>query len=200
MRPVLTAPTSHRPIGRLLAAALLLLAPAGCGQASEGPTGNESDPASRPEAPGELTVRSEAFEDGESLPKRYTCDGEEVSPPLEWADVPEDATEVVLLVTDPDAPNGEFAHWVVSGLDPAAGGLDEGQLPENAVEGTNDFDERGYGAPCPPTEDTAHRYVFALYAVDEPLDMEPGASVDQIRDTLEETALAEGELVGTYTR
>lgn len=203
MRLDLTArPLASRPLARLSVSLLVLAALAGCGdgQAPEGPTGNETERTRRPEAPGDLVVRSEAFADGGNLPKRHTCDGEEVSPPLKWEEVPEGATELVLLVTDPDAPNREFTHWIVGGLDPGLGGLEEGQVPEDAVEGSNDFNERGYGAPCPPEEDTAHRYVFALYALDEPLGMEPGASVDEIRDALEETALANGELVGTYTR
>lgn len=202
MRLALTAPTGSRPIARLAVAVLVLVASVGCGdgQTTEGPTGNETEPTARPEAPMDLSVRSEAFDDGGTLPERYTCDGKEVSPPLEWAGVPEGATELVLLVTDPDAPNEEFVHWIVGGLDPALGGLEEGQVPEDAVEGMNGYDERGYGAPCPPEEDTAHRYTFTLYALDEPLGMEPGASADEVRDSLEEGAVAEGTLVGTYTR
>lgn len=202
MRLALTAPTLSRPVARLSVAVLVLVASVGCGdeQTTEGPTGNETEPTARPEAPMDLSVRSEAFDEGGTLPTRYTCDGEEVSPPLEWADVPQGTTELVLTMTDPDAPNDEFVHWIVAGLDPALGGLEEGQVPEDAAEGMNGFDERGYGAPCPPSEDTAHRYVFTLYAIDEPLDMEPGASVEDIRDALDEAALAEGQLIGTYTR
>lgn len=190
-----------RPAGVLVAAVLVALV-AGCGESQppEGPTGNQADPASPPEGPAELTLTSEAFDDGETIPTRYTCDGEEVSPPLEWSGVPDGASELVLLMTDPDAPSGEFVHWVVGGLDPASGGLEEGEVPTDAVEGTNDFDEQGYGAPCPPSEDTAHRYVFRLYATDERVDMEPGASVDEVRGTLEDGALADGQLVGTYAR
>lgn len=188
--------------GRALVAAVALVVLTGCGdgQPPEGPTGNETEPTDPPEAPGELTVRSEAFDDGDTLPTRYTCDGEEVSPPLEWSGVPGEATELVLVVTDPDAPKGEFVHWVVGDLDPALGGLDEGEVPAEAVEGTNGFDEQGYGAPCPPSEDTAHRYVFRLYAAGEQVDVGPGASVEEVRRDLEEAALAEGQLVGTYAR
>lgn len=203
MRLALTAPMlPFRSVARLALAGVVLVVLVGCGdgQAPEGPTGNETEPTSRPDAPMEVSVRSNAFDGGGKLPKRYTCDGKEVSPPLEWANVPEGATELVLIVTDPDAPNKEFVHWIVGGLDPALAGLDKGQVPAHAVEGTNGFDEHGYGAPCPPEEDTPHRYVFTLYALDEPLSMEPGASLSEIRDSLEAAAVAQGRLVGTYTR
>lgn len=196
----LPAGTAGRALVAAVAVAVMALAGCGGSQPPEGPTGNEADPSSPPEGPGGLTVTSEAFDNGESIPTRYTCDGAEVSPPLEWSGVPDGAKELVLVVTDPDAPSGEFVHWVVGDLDPDGGGLDEGEVPEEAVEGPNDFGEQGYGAPCPPSEDTAHRYVFRLYAAGERIDMRPDASIDEVRGALEESALADGQLVGTYTR
>lgn len=197
---ILPAGTAGRALVAAVAVAVMALAGCGDSQPPQGPTGNEAEPTSPPEGPGGLTVTSEAFDDGDSIPTRYTCDGAEVSPPLEWSGVPDGAAELVLVVTDPDAPNGEFVHWVVGGLDPDRGGLDEGEVPDEAVEGRNGFEERGYGAPCPPSGDTAHRYVFRLYAAGEQVDMQPGASVDEVRGALEASALADGQLVGTYTR
>lgn len=193
---------------RVVPAAVLVVALSACGgggtptqSQSDGPTGEQENPEPPSPQPAEtMTLRSDAFEDGEPLPDRFTCDGEGVSPPLRWGEMPEGTVELALVVTDPDAPQGEFVHWVVAGLDPATDGIDAGQLPDGAVVGTNDFDEQGYGPPCPPGEDTAHRYVFTVYAAGEPLGVQPGASVEQVRDALRGTALADGELVGTYSR
>lgn len=112
-----------------------------------------------------IVVESPAFAEGDELPAEYTCDGENVSPPLRWSDVPEGATELRVSVTDPDAPGGTFTHWLVRGLDASATGVERGEVPPGATEENNDFGDVGYGGPCPPSG-PPHRYVFAVEGID----------------------------------
>lgn len=146
-----------------------------------------------------VTVSSPAFDEGEPIPTEHTCDGEDVPPPLAWEGVPDDAAELAVIVSDPDAPGGEYVHWVVAGLDPAVGGLTDG-VETGGVLGSNDFGELGWGGPCPPASDDAHRYVFTVYAAAEPLGLEEGTSAADVRAALEGRELARGQLVGTYDR
>jgi Raf kinase inhibitor-like YbhB/YbcL family protein len=147
-----------------------------------------------------IQLRSPAFTDHAPIPSRHSLDGENLSPPLEWSGVPDDAVELALLCEDPDAPGGTFVHWVVAGLDPSLPGLEEGELPPGAVVGTNDYGGTGYGGPRPPVGDPAHRYFFRLYAVSRPTGLFPGASVADLRRAMEGRDLARGTLVGTYQR
>ncbi len=147
-----------------------------------------------------IELRSPAFNDHAPIPARFTKDGEGLSPPLDWSGVPDAAVELVLLCEDPDAPGGTFVHWVVAGLDPTLTGLAEGQLPEGAVEGANNYGETGYGGPRPPLGDPAHRYFFRLHAVAESLGVAPGTSADEVRRAMEGKEVARGTLVGTYQR
>lgn len=113
-----------------------------------------------------LKIFSPAFCDGDSLPAKYTCDGENCSPPLSWRDVPHAAQSLVLIVDDPDARTESFVHWLIYNLPPETQGLIEAvdELPIGAVAGLNDQNEFGYCSPCPPSG--RHRYVFKLYALD----------------------------------
>lgn len=146
-----------------------------------------------------MEIGSPAFDDQERIPRRYTCDGEDISPALVIEDVPEDAVELALVVDDPDAPAGTFVHWVVWGM-PAGGG----QIPEGAsgsgdfLEGRNDFGRRGWGGPCPP--DGLHHYRFRVYAVQRPLKLQEGAGADELEEALDGDVVAEARLVGTYPR
>lgn len=189
-------------VARWLVMTLAALTLVGCGDdgGAPEPAGDGGGVPTPSGAGGELTLQSAAFADGETIPERHTCDGEDVSPPLAWDGVPDDAAALALVVTDPDAPDGPFVHWVVAGLDPAADGVDAGTLPAEAVEGTNDFGERAYGGPCPPSGDPAHEYVFTLYAADDPLPVERGATADEVEAALADRVLASGELTGTYSR
>lgn len=154
-----------------------------------------------------LTLRSPAFESQGTIPPRFTCDGEDASPALAWDGVPAAARSLALVVDDPDAPDPAaptrvFVHWVLYDIPPDAGGLPgsavRDQLPSGAREGTNDWNRRGYGGPCPPVG--RHRYFFKLYALDVTLgDLGAGRKPEvehAMRDHLLETA----ELVGTYER
>jgi Raf kinase inhibitor-like YbhB/YbcL family protein len=147
-------------------------------------------------APG-FAFSDSAVTEGEAIDSRYTCDGEDVSPALAWEGVPEEAAELALVVEDPDAPGGTFTHWLVYGLDPGETQLPEGAEP--ALQGTNDFGRVGYGGPCPPGGET-HRYAFRLLALDQALDLEEGASRDDLLGAVEGHVLAEATLTAPYTR
>jgi Raf kinase inhibitor-like YbhB/YbcL family protein len=125
-----------------------------------------------PAAPDRIELTSPAFAPGSSIPRRFTCDGEDASPPLGWDGVPAGARELALLVEDPDAPNGTFVHWTLFAIPPDTTGLREGEVPRGALEGENSFGDRGYGGPCPPEHDEPHRYVFSVYALRAPLDLD----------------------------
>ncbi|MFA5927270.1 MAG: YbhB/YbcL family Raf kinase inhibitor-like protein [Patescibacteria group bacterium] len=145
-----------------------------------------------------MELSSPEFEHFGLMPAKYTCAGENISPPLEIEDVPEDAESLILVVSDPDAPGGEFLHWVVWNIDPGTESIPEGDVPESAIEGINGFNEPGYGGPCPPTGE--HRYVFTLYAVDKVLELRPDSSLHDITDAMSDRVMAEAELVGLYSR
>jgi Raf kinase inhibitor-like YbhB/YbcL family protein len=145
-----------------------------------------------------FALESSAFEHAQPIPNRYTCDGDDVSPPLGWANVPEEVRSLALLVDDPDAPRGVFTHWVAWGLDPGTGGLGEGE--EAPGEGRNDFGTVGYRGPCPPPGHGRHRYAFRLYALDRDLDLDPGAGKPELEQAIEGHVLTTAELVGTYER
>jgi Raf kinase inhibitor-like YbhB/YbcL family protein len=176
---------------RCIALAVLVLA-AGCGDGTvEGPP---------PEAPATIRVTSEAFADGEAIPVRYTCDGDDLSPPLAWTGVPDEARGLALLVEDPDAPDGTFVHWTLFDVPADSPGLEAGEVPTSAREGENSFGDHGYGGPCPPDGDQPHRYVFVVYALDGTLGVDAGASPADVRAAIGRHAIARGELIGRFAR
>lgn len=151
----------------------------------------------------ELDIRSNAFEEGELIPRKYTCDGDDISPPLHWSLPPKETKSMVLICDDPDAPVGTWVHWVLYGLSPDTRELAEGILNETEVlgmakHGVNDFRRHGYGGPCPPGG--THRYFFTLYAIDKVIEMEAGARKDEILNAIKGHILAEGQLMGRYSR
>ena len=151
-----------------------------------------------------LQLRSPAFPPGGPIPSRYTCDGENLSPPLRWSSPPPQAASLALICDDPDAPRGRWIHWVLFGLPPQADSLAEGaagggQLPQGARQGRNDFGELGYGGPCPPPG-PAHRYFFHLYALDTLLALPPGLRAQELEKAMEGHLVATGQLMGTYAR
>ena len=145
-----------------------------------------------------MELTSGAFDEGIPIPERYTCDGDNASPPLLWTSVPDGARSLALIVHDPDAPSGDFLHWVGWNIDAGSPGLDEGA--HAPAEGTNGFGEQGYDGPCPPSGHGPHRYLHELFALDTELDLEPGATREQLEDALDGHVLAGAELVGTYER
>lgn len=151
-----------------------------------------------------MKITSSAFENEGTIPLRYTCEGENISPPLSWSGVPEDAKALALIVDDPDA-DGTFTHWVVYNLPISPPGLEEGaslsdRLSEGLREGFNAFGEQGYGGPCPPRGDGDHRYFFRLYALDQELNFTGRVTRDQLMDAIEGKTLEEAVLMGRYAR
>ena len=146
----------------------------------------------------EFALESSAFEPGGPIPRRHSCEGEDLSPPLSWSGAPDGTRSLALVVDDPDAPAGTFTHWLGWALDPGATGLDEGEAAP--VEGRNDFGTSGYRGPCPPPGHGRHRYSFRLYALDSEPDLLPGASKRALERTLKGHTLATAELIGTYER
>jgi Raf kinase inhibitor-like YbhB/YbcL family protein len=146
-----------------------------------------------------IELRSRAFNDHDLIPARYARDGDNVSPPLLWSGVPEDTTELVLLVEDPDAPRGTFVQWLVTGIFPADGGVDEGQTPPGGQEWPNGYGERGWGGPQPPVGDEPHRYFFRMYALTEPVQLPAEPTADDVHRQVG-GAIASGTIVGLYQR
>ena len=151
----------------------------------------------------EIKITSSAFEDGGLIPPQYTCDGEDISPPLQWDAVPEGTKSVALICDDPDAPIGTFVHWVLFNLPADTKELAEGipkgtTLPNGAQQGTSDFGRIGYGGPCPPSG--THRYFFRIYALDTQIDLAPGARKPDLLNAMQGHILAQGQLMGKYKR
>jgi len=146
-----------------------------------------------------MKLTSSVFEHNQPIPSKYTCDGENVNPPLEFHDIPEGAKSLVLIVDDPDAPNKTWVHWVLFNMSPKITFIKENSTPSNAKEGITDFGTKGWGGPCPPSG--THRYVFRLYALTEKLeDMPDFADKDIVVEAIHEKVLAQAELIGLYTR
>ena len=151
-----------------------------------------------------IRLESTAFEDGEFIPAKYTCDGEDLSPPLRWENVPQGTKSVVIICDDPDAPMGTWVHWVLFDIPADAGGLDEGvpgmaSPPKGGTHGANDFKRLGYGGPCPPPGGP-HRYFFKIYALDAKLEMKSAVTKATVVKAMKDHVLGEGRLLGKYER
>lgn len=149
-----------------------------------------------------MEITSTAFTHEGMIPRRFTCDGEDVSPPLAWKGVPPEAKSLALIADDPDAPRKTWVHWVLYNLPATSGGLPEGVPAERTLaggrQGTSDFGRIGYGGPCPPSG--THRYFFKLFALDAQLDLLPGATKEELLRAMEGHVLAEAQLMGRYRR
>jgi Raf kinase inhibitor-like YbhB/YbcL family protein len=152
------------------------------------------------EAP--LTITSTAFADGANIPVKHTCQGENLSPALNWSGSPAGTASFVLIMDDPDATVGTFNHWIVFNLPKDSNGLPEGVtkdtvLEGGALQGTNGARRMAFVGPCPPKGD-AHHYTFTLYALDAPLSLEAGATKDKVLQAMEGHILGQAQLVGLY--
>ena len=163
---------------------------------------------SKPELPDEgkmtLSLSSPVFQEGQDIPIKYTCEGQDISPPLTWDEPPSGTQCFVLIVDDPDAPRGVFTHWLLFNLPADSRELPEAvpthnELASGALQGKNDFGKIGYGGPCPPAG-PAHHYRFTFYALDQLLDLTAGASRKQVTDAVKGHILAWGQLTGMYQR
>jgi Raf kinase inhibitor-like YbhB/YbcL family protein len=166
--------------------------------------GDQEPPPLVPAGAATLQVSSAAFDNGGLIPAKYTCAGEDFSPPLGWDNVPEGVRSMALLVEDPDAPGGTWVHWVLYALPAEARELAEGVEPSEttgggAQQGTNDFNRNGYSGPCPPGG-SSHRYFFRLYALDAELSLGGDAEKADLLKAMEGHILGVGQVMGTYQR
>ena len=155
-----------------------------------------------------FNIQSSAFDNNGEIPKQYTCEGQDISPPLSWSDVPEGTKSLVLIIDDPDAPDPRapkmtWVHWVVYNLPPDATGLDEaastsGALPAGTEQGINDWKNRGYGGACPPIG--RHRYFHKLYALDTRLDTINNPTKSAIESAMKDHVIEATGIVGTYEK
>ncbi len=145
-----------------------------------------------------LKISSQAFVHNGYIPARYTCDGNDVNPPLEVANVPGEAKSLALIMDDPDAPIGMWVHWVAWNIDPATREIAEDSIPRSAVQGKNDWKRNSYGGPCPPSG--VHRYFFKLYALDTRLNLGNGTTKKELEKAMQGHVLGSAELIGLYKR
>lgn len=164
---------------------------------------DRSDAAKARKKKVEIKVTSSAFQNDGMIPAKYTCDGPDVSPPIAWNGVPEGTKSIALICDDPDAPGGTWVHWVLYSLPASTKSLSEHVppdkvLPNGAKQGTTDFGKIGYGGPCPPSG--THRYFFKVFALDTMLSLNSGATKAQLVKAMEGHILAQGQLIGKYSR
>ena len=144
----------------------------------------------------ELTVKSSVFESKKAIPKKYTCDGNDINPPLTIEGAPKDAKTLVLIVDDPDAPSGTFDHWVVWNIPASTNKIVENSVP--GKEGINGAKQLGYMGPCPPSG--THRYFFKVYALDDELSLGINSKKKDVEKAMQGHILSKGELIGLYSR
>jgi Raf kinase inhibitor-like YbhB/YbcL family protein len=144
----------------------------------------------------ELTIKSPEFHPNSSIPKKYSCDGENINPPITIEDTPKETKSITLIMDDPDAPSGIYNHWVVWNIPPSTIKISEHSVP--GTEGLNSAKQIGYTGPCPPSG--AHRYFFKIYALDIELDLSVKSSKRDLEKAMQGHVLAKGELIGLYHR
>jgi Raf kinase inhibitor-like YbhB/YbcL family protein len=136
------------------------------------------------------------FVDNENIPKVYTCEGDNINPPFEISEIPENTKSLVLIMHDPDSPSGDFLHWLVYNISPDTNSILEDYSFNNAIVGKNDFDNFTYDGPCPPTG--VHRYIFDLFALSEILDLDDSASFGDIQKAMKDKIIETSRLIGKY--
>jgi Raf kinase inhibitor-like YbhB/YbcL family protein len=186
MMTLLPVETLPRPVGLAVALACLLLIPGSLCAADP----KEGKPM--------IKVSSSAFAEGQTIPRTFTCDADDINPPLTLSGVPAGAKSLVLIMDDPDAPRGTWTHWLVWNIDPATKEIREHSVPAGAAQGRNDFGKTPYGGPCPPSG--VHRYFFKVYALNLALPLKEGASRKELEKAMHGHVIAEGQLMGKYSR
>lgn len=183
---------------------LLLLAAGGViwlwasSQTSKSTTYQTEQTKPRGEETFNMKIQSSAFGEGQPIPKKYTCDGDGVNPPLNFSDIPSKTQSLALIVDDPDAPAGTWVHWLVWDMDPAVTSLAENSAPSGATQGKTSFGQNVYGGPCPPAGQ--HRYYFKLYALDTKLKLPSYSTVAELNSAMQGHIITQAELMGTYGR
>ena len=145
-----------------------------------------------------MDLTSDAFDTNQTIPSQYSCDGDDVNPPLSIAGIPDEAESLALIVTDPDAPAGIWTHWIVFNIPPGSDEIDEDNMPDGAVQGVNDFGNTNWGGPCPGSGE--HRYSFKVYALDMMLVLPEGANREAVESAMDGHILDQTELIGLYSR
>ncbi|PJE50485.1 MAG: YbhB/YbcL family Raf kinase inhibitor-like protein [Candidatus Yanofskybacteria bacterium CG10_big_fil_rev_8_21_14_0_10_36_16] len=145
-----------------------------------------------------MNITSPSFNNGESVPSTYTCDGGNINPPLQFSEVPKEAKSLALIVDDPDAPVGTWFHWVMWNIKPETTEIRENVPPAEATQGMTSFGKTGYGGPCPPSGQ--HHYHFKLYALDTELNLSQATDAEALENAMMGHILEQAELVGTYER
>jgi Raf kinase inhibitor-like YbhB/YbcL family protein len=145
-----------------------------------------------------FSISSKAFKHGEPIPARFSCDGSDISPPLQIGAPPPNTTSLALIMDDPDAPVGTWVHWVVWNIPTQTRDIAENTLPAGAIQGENSWKRNNYGGPCPPSG--THRYFFKIYALDRVLDLDQATTKKDLERAIQGHILAKGELMGTYRR
>ena len=182
---------------------LLMLVVAGCATRPKLSAQNSASTSTPQAKKGSIKLIIAAFKKGASIPRQYSCDGVNVSPPLEWSGVPKSAKTVAIIADDPDAPAGTWVHWVLYNLPAENIGMVENlpateSLKAGGFQGKNDFGDIGYGGPCPPSG--THRYFFKIYALDSELPLKAGATKAEVEKAMAGHVVAQGQLMGTYRR
>jgi Raf kinase inhibitor-like YbhB/YbcL family protein len=147
---------------------------------------------------GKMKLSSSGFQDGGTIPQKFSKNGQNVSPELRIAGTPADARSLAIVVDDPDAPVGLFTHWLVWNIDPKTTAVAEGAVPKGALQGKNDFGDLGYGGPQPPSG--THRYFFKIFALDKMLELKPGAKRKEFDAAIKGHVMAQGQLMGKYSK
>jgi len=145
-----------------------------------------------------MKITSTAFEDNQSIPPQYTCDGDNGNPPLAFEGVSDEVETLVLIVDDPDAPEGTWIHWTLWNIPADAAGINAGSIPESAEEGETSYGKSGYDGPCPPTGE--HKYVFKLYGLDIALTISPQSTKEDLEEAMTGHVIEKAELVGLYRK
>lgn len=145
-----------------------------------------------------MKLTSPAFTSNSDLPSKYTCDADNISPPLQIADLPEGTQSLALIVDDPDAARGDWVHWLLWNIDPSTTEIAENSVPSGAIQGLTDFGRNDWGGPCPPSG--THRYFFKLYALDTTLDIPASSKKADLQSAMQGHILDQAELIGTYQR
>jgi len=145
-----------------------------------------------------LKLSSPAFENGGKIPRKYSCDGANVNPPLKIENAPSNAKSLAVVFDDIDAPRGTYVHWILWNLVPDAREIEEDSVPDGVVQGMNDFKKANYGGPCPPRR--AHKYVFKIYALDTLLNLNPNGTKKDLEKAMEGHIISQAQLTGFYQR